>query len=248
MKWHSIKPDFKLSTYLRELAEVSYPTSSSDTDQSEPPKSSSTHAEFSSNASEIESFLSSLYGMMSETLTSDPGKVASTSLPEDSHAKTSVEPDQMKDLKEHLHRYGMRCFGTFETSDHHSYSLRTLKGLYQTDSELSSVTFTPYGMMLAGVIFTLTKPEFLIDEPEHLLLPTPVLSDYKGGWHRDNEVYQNSSLKHYLHGQFAAKSCSYSLPNPLLSEALMKFPTSWTDLKPLAKHKFLSWLREHGVL
>jgi DNA (cytosine-5)-methyltransferase 1 len=79
---------------------------------------------------------------------------------------------------------------------------------------------------------------------------TPTSRDGKDGAAKDANVPTNGLLgRQALRTPTAgAPTSSRAVLNPLFVEALMGFPSGWTDLKPLETRKFRRWRRSHSEL
>jgi DNA (cytosine-5)-methyltransferase 1 len=107
-----------------------------------------------------------------------------------------------------------------------------------------------------GEFWALSTPERLTKENGYGFWPTPVKTDgFAVGWcltsierkergeTRPSGAHIGSGLKYFRKtGQYL----SNGYPNPALTEWLMGWPTSWTDLRPLEMDKFRLWLHSHG--
>jgi hypothetical protein len=71
------------------------------------------------------------------------------------------------------------------------------------------------------------------------LLPTPTARDCYSRGPTEADCH-SPSLNHVATGGDGGKL------NPVWVEWLMGFPSEWTDLKPLAMHKFQRWLQSFG--
>jgi hypothetical protein len=112
-------------------------------------------------------------------------------------------------------------------------------------------------MMRDGEFWALSTPERRTKENGYGFWPTPVKTDgFAVGWcktsierkergeTRPSGAHIGSGLKYFRKtGQYL----SNGYPNPLLTEWLMGWPLSWTDLRPLETDKFQRWQQWHGA-
>ena len=80
------------------------------------------------------------------------------------------------------------------------------------------------------------------------LLPTPKARDGRGFYvvSRRQAKHRIGRKDHWIHCVILCTSLSKGWANPRFSELMMGWPIGWTDLKPLEKDKFQSWLKLHG--
>jgi hypothetical protein len=110
--------------------------------------------------------------------------------------------------------------------------------------------------MRDGEFWALATPVRLTRETGYGSWPTPLKTDgFAVGWcltsierkergeTRPSGAHIGSGLRNFRKtGQYL----SSGFPNPALTEWLMGWPISWTDLRPLEMDKFRLWLRWHG--
>jgi hypothetical protein len=84
------------------------------------------------------------------------------------------------------------------------------------------LTWKPRTTPAGRSLFQLAPSGRLIGGTAYGLLPTPLASDCKGRWGRTDD----NLLKNYLPRRFGG-----TYLHPSLVEAMMGFPSSWTDLE-----------------
>jgi hypothetical protein len=226
--------------YLQEQEGGSWEECSSDTPQFVLWKLNHIADEFCSKGNEMESYQSSQSGTMSQPSTATPGGEKSTSLQEDSHAKTSVVQEEEKDSTESEVDYGQKWQGSLAKYDPNTHSWKTHQCLLFEESTECLEIFPRWGMTQNGELYQLPIPAHLIYEKEYGSMPyfTPTARDYKG--------MSGSGLRK-RHGAFHnLADCLGGVPNPTFSEWLMGWPLGWTDLKPLEMDKFQLWPQQHS--
>jgi hypothetical protein len=108
--------------------------------------------------------------------------------------------------------------------DRASSSWRTVQPSLFEDSTACLQTLPTSGWMLAGQLFARPPWGPDIGENECSYVPTPQATDYKGGM---VEPLRISQLRHWV-----STLTGLSYPHPSAVEALMGFPTGWTELTP----------------
>jgi hypothetical protein len=88
-----------------------------------------------------------------------------------------------------------------------------------------SLTWTIQATPQHRLLFQLVPWGRLIGGTAYGLLPTPLASDCRGRWGRKDD----NLLRNYLPSRFGG-----IYPSPSLLEAMMGFPTGWSEPKPLA--------------
>ena len=132
---------------------------------------------------------------------------------------------------------GQNFSGSFAYYDHESSSLKTRQVSLFEDSPLSFVDLPKSGMMLSGQLYELQSLDSPIGENDYSLWPTPKASDslrmrfkpetlsktYMKSINNPGEFSPN--IGEVIQGEF---SC---FQNSELTDWIMGFPRSWTDLK-----------------
>lgn len=109
------------------------------------------------------------------------GYQESTSLPVDSHAKTSRLREKEKEWLAKEVVYGASSPVLLAKFDPVTLSWRTFQTLLISDSKKSLQTFPKSGMIVNGSLYALPNSEPYTAEKEYSLLPTPTASEEAGG-------------------------------------------------------------------
>ena len=236
MSWH----------YLRELAGESLEDICLDGEQLPPLKLQTTHAVFYCNGKLMDSYLDSLSGTTFAPLMGNPGEQKSMSSQVDSHARTFQLAEKVMDLKEKGPDCGERWQGLLAKFDPITSLWKTPQCSLLEDLEQSLETWSNWGLMLNGVCWEETTPNYLIEENEFgCWLPTMTVSMKNGCSSKrylNSKEYRGSMPMEWIR---TSKDCAQYF-HPDYAELLMDFPIRWTDLKPLAMDKFQSWQQQHG--
>ena len=191
-----------------------------------------------------ESCLLSRSGMMYKPLTDNLGEELLMSYLEDFRAKTS----QVQEEEPALTESEAECGDTWQESlaryDPSSCSWKTAHCLFQEDLPESSVILPKWGMMQDGECWERTMSLPPTKDNEFGLWPTPQRVDYKGT-SRDSAFQQRAAQ--YNLWSMGQREYSTIYPSPTAYEAIMGWPTQWTELKPLEMDKFQRWLDLHGM-
>ena len=165
-------------TYLQELAEGSWEESSSDTPQFALWKLNLIHGKSYSKDKETESYLNSQSGTMLQPSMATHGEAKSISSAEAFHAKTSVLPVKVQELKDQDQVCGNTWRESSAKFDRNSLSWKTHQCLWEEDLAPSSLTLPKWGMMRSGVLWERTTSPLPTSETESgFLLPTPTCAD-----------------------------------------------------------------------
>jgi len=195
-----------------------------------------------SNASETESFQSSLYGMMSAPSTEGRGVGLSMSYVEEVHAKALVRREQTILPLEGLELMAEALSFFTNTSELLAKFNRTfvsgkilqqlpLKGLKRCSPVLTRWGITREGECLSAEATVRTTKESGCS-----LLPTPTSHNSKEGNYPAEHRRNTKTLAAQIGGKI----------NPEWNEWRMGWPIGWTDLRPLGTDKFQQWLHSHG--
>jgi len=139
--------------------------------------------------------------------------------------------------------------------DPDTHSWKTYQGWLLLDIlEPSFQTFTKAGMTVDGGYYPQPNWERRINEIGFGLWPTPQAFDaqrIKSNMGMETEAYQRRKSKGgcWNLSEWIAMGKIPSLGTelvPAIAEAMMNWPLTWTDLKPLETDKFQSWLQQHG--
>jgi hypothetical protein len=156
-----------------------------------PLRSKTTHAEFYYNGKLTESYLASLFGTMYEPLTASHGEDESMSSPEDSHAKTSAQPEREQGSQANEADSGATWLESSAMYDLATHSWRTAHSLFPEDSIPCSPILPKSGMMRSGQCWALMMSVLPTEGKESGSWPTPRKSDHKGSG-------QTGKLRHRL--------------------------------------------------
>ena len=225
-------------TYLQEQAEESLEECSSVTPQSQQSKSSHTAKKSCEPGSEMESCQTSQSLETSGNLTEHLGGEKSTSLPEDSHAKTSALPVKEQELPEKKVDCGERCTEWQVKYDLDSCSWRTAQSLFAEDLQELSVTLPESGMACGGFVYAAPRLDLAKREDVFMVWPTPCHGTKNwSGTFQEVGGSQNKLRNTWLGRQKV---------NPQWWEWLMGWPEGWTDLELLEMDKFQQWQQQHS--
>ena len=228
-------------TYLLEQGEESSAGCFSDIPQSVLLNLNLTAEKSYSNGNETESCQGSQSGMMSAPSTETRGKEKSMSSAGVFPVKTSQQQEKEPGSQENEAVSGQKWPESLAKYDPNTHSLRTHQCLLFEDSTECLETFPKWGMMHDGELWELTMSAHLIEENESGLLPTP----RKSGQSRAFKCYKREDYHGNLEEYLAANGYENWI-SPSLTETMMKFPISWTDISPLEMHKFQQWQHSHG--
>jgi hypothetical protein len=252
MAWHTINSEH--STCSQEQEEESSQTFCLDTYLSGLAKSRNIHEKSCCKGSGTESCQSSPFGTTSERLTGDRGEGLSMLSQVDSHALTSQTETKAKtekqDLMDVVVRCGLKRGALLARYDQENASWKMSQGLLNLGFQQSYPTFTQSGIMQDGVCYRAEIAKGYINVKDYgFTLFTPTATDYKR---------RNLSTPMFKR-RMATRNSPGTLPeqlawmgftgilNPTLPEVMMRWPTGWTDFRPLGMDKMQEWLRSHGA-
>ena len=171
MSWH----------YLPGQQAESWGLTSSGSEPCAPLKSNPSHGRCCSDDRKMDAYRGSLCGTTSLHLTDDHGEGVLTSLPADSLARISAQPERVQESQEAAPVYGLTWPELSVKFDPASSSWRIAPCLFPEDSIQSSVTLPRWGMMRCGELLELMMPVHLTVESAPGLWPTPTTRDHKDG-------------------------------------------------------------------
>ena len=240
-------------TFLQEQGEESSADTFSDIPQYVLSRLNLTAERFFCNGNETESSQSSQSGMMSAHLTESLGGEKSMSFAEDSLVQTSPMPikanQECRESMEIEEGYGLKCLELFAKFNQESCSWKMCQIFLNLGLEMSWETWPQAGIMQDGVCWVAKIAEECINEIDYgFSLFTPTATDYKRNnlsmpmWDRRKKTRKSAGT---FTEQLAWMGFKGIL-NPTFVEKMMRFPISWTDLKPLGTHKILLWRRQHS--
>ena len=163
----------------------------------------------------------------SQILQKQPDSDMWTSLVEDFRAKTSVLREKWKVSKANALGCGAKCSELFGTLDLSTSSLKIRQLYLFEDSNKSYATFPKSGMMHSGSVYKVPSLDYNNVGKGYTLLPTPRVSSAYGS--PRNRFFGSPTYRGNLEEYIRDGEIDGTYPNPELSEALMGFPTSWTE-------------------
>jgi hypothetical protein len=208
----------------------------------------------------------SRFGMTYKPLTEDRGEKLLTWFRAASHAKTSPQPEKVRESTQSEAECGEKWRGWLAKYDPDSCSWRTAQCSLLEDLNECLETLPRSGMTRDGLLWELPMLAHHTRETESGLserIPTPLQSD----WKRRGPASQQQGLPEYArkwptptahNAKEGAFPAEYNRKTPALAaevggqlnpnwvEWLMGWPVGWTDLKPLETDRFQRWLDEHG--
>lgn len=232
-----------------EPVEASLAGTSLDTQLSPQLKLNPTASKSSSSDKPTEYYLPSLFSETSESSTETLGEEKSTSYAEAFLAKIYQALGGGLEYQGNEAGCGQKWPGSLAKYDPDTHSWKTHQCSLLGGLESFSETFPKWGMMRHGELWELPTLERPIKESEFgFSLPTPMKSDAskpqinsKVRWLRASKFGSRvNSMPYYL-----LKNYNIRL-SPKMSEWVMGWPESWTDLAPLETDKFQSWQQQHG--
>ncbi len=179
-------------------------------------------------------------GMTLPPLTENHGEEGLMSSAEDSPAKTFQQPAKEKDSAENDLDYGPTWPGSLAKWNQHTSSWRTAQcSLFGGLTEFLE-TFPRWGMMHDGELWEEQRPNWLNQETGYGFLPTLRRSGRDSAFKAYIREDYHGNMEEFL-GRigFSGWIC------PAFSEAVMEWPTGWTDIAPLAMDKFQQWQHSH---
>ena len=162
------------------------------------------------------------------------------------------ENDSEQKTQETCGRLPLTASASYDPDTH---SWKTYQGWLLLDIlEPSFQTFTKAGMTVDGGYYPQPNWERRINEIGFGLWPTPQAFDaqrIKSNMGMETEAYQRRKSKGgcWNLSEWIAMGKIPSLGTdlvPAIAEAMMGWPLTWTDLKPLETDRFQQWLQRHG--
>ncbi len=192
------------------------------------------------NDKTIESSDLSRFGLTCAVLTESHGEELLMSYLADFHARTSVQQEEVQELRVSAPAYGSTWQESSVKYDLALSSWKTHPCLLEEVLHWSSVTLPKLGMTASGAVFQQKNVARLIREIvsgwSGEKFATPQARDYRSGsLARWNDPRRSRNLNDQVGG----------LLNPDWTEWLMGWPEGWTELKPLEMDKFLEWQQQH---
>jgi hypothetical protein len=188
----------------------------------------------------------SQFGMMYKPLTESLGEELLMSYLAGFHAKTSQPLAKGGELLEAEAPCGSTWQGSLARYDQAMSLWKIHQSSLLEDSAQYLETFPKWGSMRSGELLAQTMPGCLTEESVYgCWLPTPTVSMKNGcssKRYRGSEEYRGSMPMEWIR---VSKDCAQDF-HPDYAELVMDFPDKWTDLNPLATHKYQEWLDSHG--
>ena len=231
-------------TYLQEQGEESSAASFADIPAYVLLRLNLTHERSYCNASATESCRTFQSGTTFEHSTGSRGEERSMLSAEDSHVRTLAQPEKGQESAANALDYGPRWQGSLARFNRNSSLWKTRQCLLVGGLESFSETWPAWGMMHDGECWEANTLEPATVESECGYLPTPCATDWKGGRSqltRKDGTSTQSEFRHVMRVRFGL-----TYPIPMHSEAMMGWPTGWTELKPSETDRFQQWLASHG--
>ena len=170
-------------------------------------------------------------------LTESHGVDQSTSSPEDSHAKTSVQPEEEPELKESEAVFGNTWQESLAKYNPDTHSWKTHQCLWEEDLPSSSLTLPRWGMMRDGVLWEQTMPELTTYENASGFWPTPTAHNAKEGAFPAEYTRNTPTLASRAGGKL----------NPTWVEYLMGWPLLWTSTEPMPQETWVAWKQAFAI-
>lgn len=153
-----------------------------------------------------------------------------TFTPSLSHVLAYPLLDAVKHLKTNIQNCGLKRSGLLGQIDPNTLSLKTAQYLLSEDWREYSQDLPQTGMMRNGRLYRATGLAFSNCVNGYLLLPTPTKTDAKANANKAQGYFGNGKQKSRLAIFCRDGPHDGAYPSPLITEALMTFPTSYTDL------------------
>ena len=150
-----------------------------------------------------------------------------TSSAVDSLARTSALLEKAQELRAAGLDYGDRCTELSEMSDPIMSLSKIALNLENEDLSTSYMDFPKSGMMHSGNVYKVASLDCNNVGKEYISLPTPCVSSANGSLR--NRFFGSPTYRGNFHEYIRDGESDGIYPNPELSEALMSFPTSWTE-------------------
>jgi hypothetical protein len=187
----------------------------------------------------------SRFGLTCAVLTESRGAELLTWFLADSRARTSAQPERAQGSTANAAGCGQSLLGSFGRYDHDSRGWKTHQHSLLGGLDEFSETWPRWGLMRNGECWEREMWEVHTNGTESgFSHPTPTTRDWKGASNGQRLDY--SRWTSWLHHAVSHNHYT-TYPNPSCSEAVMGWPTGWTELEPLEIDKFQEWQRLHSV-
>ena len=224
--------------FSRALAEAYLGASSSDGEQSAPSSAIPTPQAYLSPDRMTDFFRLSRFGMTFAPLTEDHGKGLLTWFLAAFHAKTSVPQERAQDSQENAADCGGKWHESLAKYDQVTFSWKTAPCLLNEDCPSSSVILPRWGTMRDGELLELAPLVRPTKGNESGWWPTPCANE--DSYRLKGNTQQSRSLGALMRREAIQREIGGQL-SPMWTEWLMGFPVGWTDLGPLATHRYQQW-------
>ena len=150
-----------------------------------------------------------------------------TSSAVDSLARTSALLEKAQELREAGLDYGGKCTELSEKLDPIMSLSKIALYLESEDSNTSYMDFPKSGMMRSGNVYEVVSLDCSNSGKEYISLPTPTVTSANSS--ATDRFFGSPTYRGNFHEYIRDGKSDGIYPNPELSEALMSFPTSWTE-------------------
>ena len=150
-----------------------------------------------------------------------------TSSAVDSLARTSALLEKAQELRAAGLDYGDKCTELSEMSDPIMSLSKIALFLESEDSNTSYMGFPKSGMMRSGNVYEVASLDCNNSEKGYISLPTPTVTAANSS--ATDRFFGSPTYRGNYHEYIRDGKSDGIYPNPELSEALMSFPTSWTE-------------------
>ena len=150
-----------------------------------------------------------------------------TSSAVDSLVRTSALLEKAQELREAGLDYGGKCTELSEKLDPIMSLSKIALYLESEDSNTSYMDFPKSGMMRSGNVYEVVSLDCNNAEKGYISLPTPTVTSANSS--ATDRFFGSPTYRGNFHEYIRDGKSDGIYPNPELSEALMSFPTSWTE-------------------
>lgn len=140
---------------------------------------------------------------------------------------SSVLLEKAQELRAAGRDYRGRCTELSEMSDPITSLSKTVLSSENEDSSMSYMGFPKSGMMRKGNVYKVASLDCNNAGNGYISLPTPTVSSANGS--PRNRFFGSPTYRGNYHEYIRDGENDGIYPNPERSEALMSFPTSWTE-------------------
>jgi hypothetical protein len=188
----------------------------------------------------------SRFGMTYKPLTETRGEELLTLYLEAFHAPTFPQQEKAQGLMEKPQECGEKWQGSFVKFNPDLCLWKTHQFSLLGDLDEFLETWPKWGLMRNGECWAQTALDYPIGENEFgCWLPTPVTSMWRGAAKKrywGSQEYRASFTTEWVR---TSLDCAQYY-HPDFVELIMDFPDKWTELRPLATHKYQEWRQLPG--